>query len=128
MDNLLIILLLFFIELAETAQYNGKTFNDVINGMYAIYKNNIFHFMLFNSSLLYVLYISFEHAFFNIWSLSIVLMKLSDLAIKIYLFKKIDKEGYFNIEGYGVSDIAIDWKIKYFSVILYTALFIPAVI
>ena len=128
MDNLLIIALLFFIELAETSQYKGSTFNDVIKSLHLLYKRNIFQFILFNSSLFYVIYISFEHTIFNIWSLTIILMKLSDLAVKIYLFKIIEKEGELNIGGFKMDSIQIDWKMKYFSVPFYTGLLILAIL
>ena len=127
MDGLFLLLILFFIELAETTQYNQKTFNDIINNLYILYTKNILKFILFHSFLLYVIYISFEHTLFNIWTISIILTKLCDLGIKLYLFKKIDNNGYFNIEDYGITNSEVDWKIKYLSVVIYTGLFIPAV-
>ena len=111
----------------QKAQYNQKTFNDIINNLYILYTKNILKFILFHSSLLYVIYISFEHTLFNIWTISIILTKLCDLGIKLYLFKKINNGGYFNIEDYGVNNSEVDWKIKYLSVFIYTGLFIPAV-
>ena len=73
-----------------------------------------------------MLYVSASYDLVNIWTVSIILAKTADLSMKLYLFKKIDKGGYFNLENYGVEDIVLDWKLRYLSVIVYTGLFIPA--
>lgn len=125
-ESLFLLLLLFFIELAETSQYRGTTFNEAVNNLYALYKHHRLRFMLFHTSLAFVLYVAAAYDLVNIWTVSIILTKAADLSMKLYLFKKIDKGGYFDIRGYGVEDIVLDWKIRYLSVVVYTGLFIPA--
>ena len=125
-EALFLLLLLFFIELAETAQYRGHTFNEAINNLYTLYKRHILKFVLFHSSLAYLLYVTATYDLVNIWTISIILTKMADIATKFYLFKKIDQGGYFNIEQFGVPDVVLDWKLRYLSVIVYTGLFIPA--
>jgi len=125
-ERLFLLLILFFIELGETAQYRGHTFNEAINNLYAVYRHHRIQFLLFHSSLVYVLYVSLSYDLLNIWTLSILLTKGADIGMKFYLFKKIDRGGFFNIEQFGVEDITLDWKIRYLSVVVYTGLFIPA--
>lgn len=125
-ESLFLLLLLFFIELAETSQYRGHTFNEAVNNLYVLYKHHLLRFLLFHSSLVFVLYVAAAYDLVNIWTVSIILTKAADLSMKLYLFKKIDKGGYFDIQEYGVEDIVLDWKIRYLSVVVYTGLFIPA--
>ena len=125
-EHLFLLLILFFIEVAETAQYRGHTFNAAINNLYTLYKHHRIQFLLFHSSLAYVLYVTLTYDLLNIWTLSILLTKGADVGMKFYLFRKIEHGGYFNIEQYGVEDVSLDWKIRYLSVIVYTGLFIPA--
>lgn len=125
-ESLFLLLLLFFIELAETSQYRGHTFNEAVNNLYVLYKHHLLRFLLFHSSLVFVLYVAAVYDLVNIWTVSIILTKAADLSMKLYLFKKIDKGGYFDIQVYGVEDIVLDWKIRYLSVVVYTGLFIPA--
>lgn len=126
-ERLFLLLILFFIELAETAQYKGHTFNEAINNLYLLFRRHRVRFLFFHSSLVYVTYLSVTYDLLNIWTLSILLAKMADVGMKLYLFKKIETGGYFNIEQYGVADMVLDWKIRYLSVIVYTGLFIPAV-
>jgi len=126
-DGLFLLLLLFFIEMAETAQYQGATFNKAVNNLYGIYKHRPFRFVLFHASLMYMLYITVSYDLLNIWTLTIILTKMADLGMKLYLFRKIDQAGYFSLESYGVEDIVLDWKLRYLSVVIYTGLFIPGV-
>lgn len=125
-ETLFLLLILFFIELAETSQYRGITFNEAVNNLYGLYRHHKIQFLLFHSSFVYVLYVSVSYELVNIWTVSILLAKGADFIMKLYLFKKIEAGGYFNIEHYGVADMILDWKIRYLSVIVYTGLFIPA--
>lgn len=126
MDNTLFLLaLLFFIEVAETTQYKGETFNQAINTLYHIYKERRVEFFMYHFSFFYVLYVSFEYDLLNFWTVTILLTKAADFSLKLYLFKKIDEGGYFTLETYGMPDMVLDWKIRYLSVIVYTGLFIP---
>lgn len=125
---LFLLLLLFFIELAETTQYQGATFDAALNRLYHIAATRPWQFLLYHSSLGYVLYVAFAYELLNIWTVSIILTKVLDLAIKLYLFAKIRRGGYFSLAQYGMEDMPLDWKLRYFSVVLYTGLFIPAIL
>ncbi len=125
-ESLFLLLILFFIELAETSQYRGHTFSEAVNNLYVLYRRHRIQFLLFHTSLAYVFYVAVSYDLVNIWTVSILLAKGADFMMKLYLFKKIETGGYFNIEEYGVSDLVLDWKIRYLSVIVYTGLFIPA--
>jgi hypothetical protein len=126
-DGLFFLLLLFFIELAETSQYKGMTFSIAVNNLYRLYKQQFFRFLLFHTSLVYVIYITVNYELFNIWTVTIILTKAADFCMKLYLFRRIDQRGYFNLESYGMGDIVLDWKLRYLSVVVYVGLFIPGV-
>lgn len=127
MDNaLFLLLLLFFIELAETNQYQGRNFDEAIHNLHAIYRSKRWQFVLYHSSLAYMLYISAAYDLINLWTLSIMLTKMADIMTKLYLFKKIESGEFEGLKEYGLGELPLNWKLKYFSVVLYTGLFIPA--
>ncbi|MDQ1340100.1 MAG: hypothetical protein QG567_1257 [Campylobacterota bacterium] len=126
MDILFVVLLLFFIELAEATQYKGDRLGEVLSGLCELYKKSIFNIIIFNSSLIYILYVSLEYRIFNFWIALIVLMKISDFFVKLYLFEKMDKQNAFNAILSDFNNIIFDWKLKYFSMFFYTSLFILA--
>lgn len=126
MDILFVVLLLFFIELAEATQYKGDTLGEVLKNLCELYKKSIFNIIIFNSSLIYILYVSFEYQIFNFWIVLIVLMKISDFFVKLYLFEKMDSQNAFNTILLDFNKTAFDWKLKYFSMFFYTSLLILA--
>ena len=127
MDNaLFLLLLLFFIEVAETTQYQGRNFDEAVHNLYRLYHSRRLQFLFYHSSLIYMLYVMTAYDLVNAWTLSIILTKLADVMTKFYLFKKIDSGEFESFAQYGLGDVPLNWKLRYFSVVLYTGLFIPA--
>ena len=127
MDNaLFLLLLLFFIELAETTQYQGRNFDEAVHNLYQLYHVRKIQFLLYHSSLVFILYVTLTYELINIWTFSIILTKLADVMTKFYLFRKIDAGEFESFSQYGLGDVPLNWKLRYFSVVLYTGMFIPA--
>ena len=127
MDNaLFLLLLLFFIELAETTQYQGRNFDEAVHNLHRLYHMRKMQFLLYHSSLVFILYVTLVYDLINIWTFSIILTKLADVTTKFYLFRKIDAGEFESFSQYGLGEVPLNWKLRYFSVVLYTGMFIPA--
>lgn len=122
MENF-IILLTFFIafELFESNWQKSNTFYALLKKNYLIYEKSIPLYILIHPAFFFTLYLSVVHNLFDIWIISIVIMKFAEIAFKLTLMEKISNDE--SIQSMIPTDIKITPLLRYMNVIIYPSAF-----
>ena len=86
------VVLLILCELFESWWQHAPTLGAILEKIHRYYKQNIFLLFLMHPSLWLVLFLFVAHGFRGTLLSLIVVMKASDLAFKLWLIGKIEKE------------------------------------
>lgn len=123
------IALLFFIEIIEANLQRGRSFNELVNGLYVLYKQKPIGFLLLHTSLFYVLFYAVASENYSGWFLLIVAAKGADLLLKLQLFRRIEKAGQaFSAERFfDTPDVGLSPWLRYSGALIYTAFFTAGV-
>lgn len=130
MNTLLLdVALLFFIEIVEANLQRGRTFNELVNTLYALRKNRPLQFVLLHASFFYVLFYLIGGENHSGWFLVLLLIKGVDIGLKLHLFSRMDRErSPFSSERFfGAPDMALSPQLRYAGAFFYTAIFAAGV-
>lgn len=121
MELTLFVLLIIF-EVLEANTQKGSSLIEILKYGYSIYKYNIFIYLSMNFTFFYALFISIYLNDFNFWLASIVVLKFLDISIKLYLFQKIEREGFSALENFIPTDIKFTTSLKYSNLMIYSSM------
>ncbi len=91
-NPLIWVVLLIFCELFESWWQHAPTLGAILEKIRHFYKQNIFLLFLMHPSLWLVLFLFVAHGFHGTLLSIVVVMKASDLAFKLWMIGKIEKE------------------------------------
>ncbi len=122
-DKALYLIILIIFELYEASWQKADSFKGIIDNIFKKYENGQIYFFLSHPSYWFVLYVAIKYGISNIWMISILLLKTSDIAFKLWLIQsKIKGKDIDEILGIP-QDFKISSSMIYLNTVIYIALF-----
>ncbi|WP_281950377.1 hypothetical protein [Nitrosophilus kaiyonis] len=121
----LIILIIF--EIYEASWQKADTFFKIVENIFDKFKKGQIYFYLSHPSLWFILFIAIKYNIFNFWMVFMILLKISDIAFKLWIIESLIK-GKKIEEIIGLpADIKISPYMIYINTFVYTFLFYKAI-
>ncbi len=125
--NLILLFSIFFaLELFESNWQKSETFLGVIKNNYLAYKKSILLYFLLNPTFIFSLYLAVSLNEFGFWMSSIVILKFVDIAFRLHLITKIDKDE--PIDQLIPFDFKMTLPLRYMNAIIYPTMFLFVII
>ncbi|MGE4295712.1 MAG: hypothetical protein AB7E49_08425 [Campylobacterales bacterium] len=121
--------LLFFIEIVEANLQKGRSFNELVNRLFALKKSRPLQFVLLHTSFFYVLFYAITSGNFSGWFFALLLIKGADIGLKLHLFARMEQEqeAFSSERFFGAPDMPLSPALRYAGAFLYSAIFAAGV-
>jgi cellulose synthase/poly-beta-1,6-N-acetylglucosamine synthase-like glycosyltransferase len=124
-----LILIMALLEFFEISWQKGATLKELLIYNYHSYKESPFVYFARHGGFIYILFIILYLDLINVFTISILLMKLLDMLFKLKVISNIDKSGESYVDSLiGPVDFKISNSIRYSNIVIYPLLLFFALI
>ena len=114
------VFLLVILEFIEISWQKGRTLKELLAYNYMTYEYSVLYYFFKHTSFIFLLFVIIYTNVYNVYTITIIVMKFADISFKLYIIDNIKKHGdKYIIELFNSQDFEITPVLRYSNMIIY---------